>query len=57
MCGCDCSDFSSQLLLLNAVKDVAHTLEGVIEASSASSGRRDSHPATQQLKISTKVGY
>ena len=46
---------SLQLLLLTAVKDVAHALQDVIEASTASSGREDSHPSTQQLKTSTKV--
>ena len=46
---------SPQLLLLTAVKDVAHALQGVIEASTASSGQKDSHPSTQQLRSSTKV--
>ena len=46
----------SQLLLLNAVRDVAKSLGDLIDSTRVASGKSVSDPAMEQLKGSAKVG-
>ena len=44
-----------QLLLLNAVRDVAKTLEELVHSTRIASGKSVSDPAMEMLKTSAKV--
>lgn len=48
--------FSFQVVLINAVKDVAKALGDLISATKAAAGKVGDDPAVWQLKNSAKVG-
>lgn len=47
----------SQVMLINAVKDVASALGDLIHATKAASGKPINDPAMTHLKESAKVGF
>ena len=52
----DKSVLSAQVVLINAVKDVAKALGDLIRATKAAAGKPHDDPAMLQLKNSAKVG-
>lgn len=46
-----------QVVLINAVKDVAKALGNLISATKAAAGKPHDDPSMLQLKNSAKVGY
>ena len=46
-----------QVLLLNAVRDVANALSNLIDTTRAASGKSVNDPAMEKLKTSAKVSY
>lgn len=46
-----------QVVLINAVKDVAKALANLISATKAAAGKPHDDPSMLQLKNSAKVGY
>lgn len=46
----------SQVMLINAVKDVTSALGDLMQATKSASGKNMQHPAMHQLKDGAKVG-